>query len=35
MHLGTSDCNAAFLLDVLKWNDADTLYLGGDIVDGW
>ncbi len=35
VHLGTSGCKAAFLLDFLKWNDADTVYLGGDIVDGW
>ena len=35
VHLGTSGCKAAFLLDFLKWNDADTLYLVGDIVDGW
>lgn len=35
VHLGTSGCKAAFLLDFLKWNDADTIYLVGDIVDGW
>ncbi|MFY2763144.1 UDP-2,3-diacylglucosamine diphosphatase [Arenimonas sp. MALMAid1274] len=35
VHLGTPGCKAAFLLDFLKWNDADTLYLVGDIVDGW
>ncbi|MGY1426308.1 UDP-2,3-diacylglucosamine diphosphatase [Lysobacter sp. A289] len=34
-HLGTSGCKAEFLLDFLKWNDSDTLYLVGDIIDGW
>ena len=35
IHLGTSGCKAQFLLDFLDHNDADTLYLVGDIVDGW
>lgn len=35
VHLGTSGCKAAFLLNFLKWNDTDTIYLVGDIVDGW
>jgi UDP-2,3-diacylglucosamine pyrophosphatase LpxH len=35
IHLGTSGCKAAFLLDFLRWNDSDTLYLVGDIIDGW
>ena len=35
IHLGTKGCNAELLLDFLKWNDADTIYLVGDIVDGW
>ena len=35
IHLGTPGCKAEFLLDFLKWNDADTLYLVGDILDGW
>ncbi|MEQ6289576.1 UDP-2,3-diacylglucosamine diphosphatase [Vogesella sp. GCM10023246] len=35
VHLGTSGCQAGFLLDFLKHNDADTLYLVGDIIDGW
>lgn len=35
IHLGTPGCKAEFLLDFLKWNDADTLYLVGDIIDGW
>ena len=28
IHLGTPGCKAEFLLDFLKWNDADTLYPG-------
>ena len=35
IHLGTAGCKAGFLLDFLKWNDSDTLYLVGDIIDGW
>lgn len=35
IHLGTAGCNAAFLLDFLKRHECDTLYLVGDIVDGW
>jgi UDP-2,3-diacylglucosamine pyrophosphatase LpxH len=35
VHLGTAGCKAEFLLDFLKWNDACTLYLVGDIIDGW
>jgi len=35
VHLGTPGCKAEFLLDFLKWNDSDTLYLVGDILDGW
>ncbi len=35
LHLGTSGCQAAFLLDFLRHNECDTLYLVGDIVDGW
>ena len=34
-HLGTAGCNAEFLLDFLKSVDCETLYLVGDIVDGW
>jgi UDP-2,3-diacylglucosamine pyrophosphatase LpxH len=34
-HLGTSGCKAELLLDFLKSTDCDTLYLVGDIVDGW
>jgi UDP-2,3-diacylglucosamine pyrophosphatase LpxH len=34
-HLGTPGCNAAMLLEFLKSIRCDTLYLVGDIVDGW
>ncbi len=35
VHLGTAGCKAKFLLDFLKFNESDTLYLVGDIIDGW
>ncbi|NBB81839.1 MAG: UDP-2,3-diacylglucosamine diphosphatase [Alphaproteobacteria bacterium] len=35
VHLGTKACKAEFLLDFLKKTECDTLYLVGDIVDGW
>lgn len=35
IHLGTRGCKADFLLDFLKRTESDTLYLVGDIVDGW
>jgi UDP-2,3-diacylglucosamine pyrophosphatase LpxH len=35
VHLGTPGCKARFLLDFLKYNESDTLYLVGDIIDGW
>ena len=35
IHLGTRGCKAEFLLDFLKRTESDTLYLVGDIVDGW
>jgi len=35
IHLGTRGCQAGKLLDFLKSNDSDYLYLIGDIVDGW
>lgn len=35
LHLGTRGCRADYLLDFLRHNEADTLYLVGDIVDGW
>ena len=34
-HLGTSGCNADLLLDFLKSIQPETLYLVGDIIDGW
>ena len=34
-HLGTRNTKAEFLLDFLKNNDSDYLYLVGDIFDGW
>ncbi len=35
VHLGTKGCQADLFLDFLKEHDADTIYLVGDIVDGW
>lgn len=35
LHLGTPGCKAEFLVDFLKRNDCETLYLVGDIIDGW
>jgi UDP-2,3-diacylglucosamine pyrophosphatase LpxH len=35
VHLGTRGCKAELLLDFLQHNACDTLYLVGDIVDGW
>ena len=35
VHLGTRGCKADFLIDFLRWNDAETIYLVGDIIDGW
>ena len=35
VHLGTRGCKADFLLDFLRHNDAATIYLVGDIIDGW
>lgn len=35
VHLGTRGCQADKLLDFLRHHEADTLYLVGDIVDGW
>ncbi|MDP1028431.1 UDP-2,3-diacylglucosamine diphosphatase [Sphingomonas sp. KR1UV-12] len=34
-HLGTAGANAQLLLDFLKRHECETLYLVGDIVDGW
>jgi UDP-2,3-diacylglucosamine pyrophosphatase LpxH len=35
IHLGTRGCKADALLDFLRLTESDTLYLVGDIVDGW
>jgi UDP-2,3-diacylglucosamine pyrophosphatase LpxH len=35
VHLGTKDCKAELLNNFLKHNSCDTLYLVGDIIDGW
>ena len=35
VHLGTRGCNAALLVDFLRSIECETLYLVGDIVDGW
>ena len=35
VHLGTRGCNADMLLDFLRSIECETLYLVGDIVDGW
>jgi hypothetical protein len=35
VHLGTRGCNAAHLVDFLHSIECETLYLVGDIIDGW
>ena len=35
VHLGKRGCQADLLIDFLKHNDADTIFLVGDIIDGW
>ena len=35
IHLGTRGCKAELLADFLAHNDCKTLYLVGDIIDGW
>ena len=35
VHLGAKGCQAEALLEFLRHHDADTIYLVGDIVDGW
>src|SRR3546814_2642421 len=35
LHLGTAGCQAEPLLEFLKQHESDTLYLVGDIIDGW
>ncbi|MBU6467877.1 MAG: UDP-2,3-diacylglucosamine diphosphatase [Betaproteobacteria bacterium] len=34
-HLGTPGCQADYLLDFLRTHEAETIYLVGDIIDGW
>jgi UDP-2,3-diacylglucosamine pyrophosphatase LpxH len=35
IHLGTPGCKAEHLLDFLRHNESESLYLVGDIIDGW
>lgn len=35
VHLGTRGCNAEMLIDFLDHVDSDTLFLVGDMIDGW
>ena len=35
VHLGTPGCKAEYLVDFLKYNESEYLYLVGDIIDGW
>jgi len=35
VHLGTKGCQAELFLDFLRVHDAETIYLVGDIIDGW
>ena len=35
LHLGTKGCQVGQLLNFLIHNDAQTVYLVGDIIDGW
>ena len=35
LHLGTRGCKGEFLLDFLRYTEAETIYLVGDIIDGW
>jgi len=35
LHLGTPGCQAGALLEFLRTTDSETLYLVGDIIDGW
>jgi UDP-2,3-diacylglucosamine pyrophosphatase LpxH len=35
LHLGTRSCQAELMLDFLRHHDADTIFLVGDIIDGW
>jgi len=35
VHLGSRGCQAHLLLDFMRFHDAESIYLVGDIVDGW
>ena len=35
LHLGTRGCQAYLILDMLRHVEAETIYLVGDIIDGW
>lgn len=35
IHLGSTGCQASYLLEFLRVHRTDTLYLVGDILDGW
>lgn len=35
VHLGSKAAQAGLLLDFLRYHEAETIYLVGDIVDGW
>jgi UDP-2,3-diacylglucosamine pyrophosphatase LpxH len=35
IHLGSSGCQAPYLLDFLRHHESNYLYLVGDIIDGW
>jgi UDP-2,3-diacylglucosamine pyrophosphatase LpxH len=35
LHLGTRGCQSDMLVDFLRSHDAETIYLVGDVVDGW
>jgi UDP-2,3-diacylglucosamine pyrophosphatase LpxH len=35
LHLGTRGCQVGQLIEFLSTHDADTIYLVGDIIDGW
>ena len=35
VHLGTRGCNAELLIDFLDRTDSETMYLVGDMIDGW
>ena len=35
VHLGTKGCNADLLIDFLDNTDSETMYLVGDMIDGW